>query len=255
MKSSHKIEEIIESVYPELLNDQSDVDHLLEKYPHDANELRPRLEAIAWLIKNRVEFEPRTGFIASSRTYIEHQLESTQPHGFWQRVTRRYTPQRWVFNLVTPLILILLLILIANNLVLSAQLSIPGDPLYSTKLALEDTRLALTLDQVDKAKYSIQLSRERTTEFVGLVLEGKYELLPSAAAHMETEMITFLHSMNNLTSGEQAANKQLRNEIQESFNNEIYMLEILKDTTPASAHKGIDLAIQVAQSGLMAFHY
>ncbi len=123
--------------------------------------------------------EPRPGIIASSRKYIEDQYVKVQTHGLLQRIFRQHTAQRWVFNFASPVILVLLLILIINNLILTARLSLPGDPLYTTKLLLEDIHLAFTFNPVEKTNLYIQLSRERTTEFVDLVLEGDYEMLPA----------------------------------------------------------------------------
>ena len=233
---------------------QETIASILEKHPQDAAELRLRLESLTWLVDSRKNLDPRQGFISSSRAYIEHKIESISPQSSWQRVLRRYTPQRWVFNIVAPAILIVLLVLVVNSLVLSAQLSIPGDPLYSTKLTLEDIQLILTFNQVEKADLYIQLSRERTTELVELALEGNYELIPSAARRTETVMIASLHALNNIADQYQASERPMLSELRETLTNEIYVLNLLKSSSPPAAHPGIELAIQTAQSGLMALH-
>jgi len=252
MKTSHRIEEIIEHYLPDIVSGKETIASMLDKYPQYANELRPRLEALLWLTNSRGKLEPRPGFISSSRKYIEHQFESVQPHGFWQRLFKRHTPRRWAFNLAAPIILVILLALILNSLALSAQLSIPGDPLYSTKLVLEHVQLGLTFNQEDKTSLYIQLSRERATEFMELVLEGDYDLLPVAADHMETALIASLHSMNQLPDRGQAAKQPMTAELRDTLSSEIFMLDMLMETSPSSAHPGIELAIQTAQTGLMA---
>lgn len=252
VNTDQRIDKIIEAYLPDISSNLVSIDTILEKHPQDAQELRPRLEALFWLANAKQNVNPRQGFITSSRKSIERQFISIQPHGFLPRLFKRHTPQRWVFNLVTPILLIFLLVFILNSLVLSAQLSIPGDSLYSTKLALEDVKLALTLDRANKTELYIQLSRERTTELVELVLEGNYELLPSAAERMETEMIASLHAINNIPTGDQAVEQSMTSELKETLTNEIYMLELLQGSSPPAAHQGLELAIQSAQSGLMA---
>lgn len=254
MRPDHVIDAIIEQVTPDLMTGRETINSILEKHPQHAAELRPRLESLTWLVYSRENLEPRQGFISSSRAYIEQKVHSIPPQSFWQRVIRRYTPQRWVFNIVAPAVVLLLIVLILNSLVLSAQLSIPGDSLYSTKLTLEDIQLTLTFNQVEKADLYIQLSRERTTELVELALEGNYELIPAAASRMETEIIASLHALNNIADHYQAAERPMLSELRETLTNEIYVLNLLKSSSPPAAHQGIDLAIQTAQSGLMALH-
>ena len=254
MRFDHRIEAIIDQYLPALMTGQETITSVLEKHPQYAVELRPRLESLTWLADSRKNLDPRPGFISSSRVYIEHKIESISPQNFWQRVIRRYTPQRWVFNIVAPAVLILLLVLVLNSLVLSAQLSIPGDPLYSTKLTLEDVQLTLTFNQVEKADLYILLSRERTTELVELALEGNYALIPAAASRMETVMIASLHALNNIADQYQASKQPMLLELRETLINEVYVLNLLKSSSPPGAHQGIELAIQTAQSGLMALH-
>jgi hypothetical protein len=252
MKIDRQINRIIETYMSAISSGQETIDSILEKYPQYARELRPRLEAVFWLANARKHLGPRDGFISSSRMYIEGQFETVQPHGFWHRIYRQHTPQRWVFNFAAPVILVLLLALVINNLILTARLSIPGDPLYTTKLLIEDIQLALTFNPVDKADLYIQLSRERTTEFVDLVLKGDYEILPTAATRLETGIIASLHSIYDMTDHDLAVDQSMTDKLRETLSSEISILNILKDSSPPTAIPGIELAIQAVQSGLLS---
>jgi len=252
MNLDRRIDKILEINLPAIRDGQETIDAIIEKYPQYAGALRPRLEVILWLVNAKKDLEPRQGYISSSRQYMEHQFESIQPRGFWRRAISRYTPQRWVFNIVAPIIVFLLLALVINSAILTARLSIPGDPFYSMKLLTEDVRLALTFNQVDKTDLYIQFSRERTTEFVELVLEGNYELLPLAATRLETEIIASLRSLNEVPIQNQATEQPMIMQLRDTLTNEILMLNMLKGSSPPTAYSGIELAIQAAQSGLMA---
>jgi hypothetical protein len=254
MKIDRQINRIIETYTPDISSGQETIASILEKYPQYAHELRPRLESVSWLVNARKNLEPRDNFISSSRMYIEDQFETVQPQGFWRRIFQRYTPQRWVFNFAAPVVLVLLLALIINSLVLTARLSIPGDPFYSTKLAIEDIQLAFTFNREEKTDLYIQFSRERTTEFVQLVLEGDYQNLPIAAKRLETDIIATLHSLNIVSLQKPRIEPSSVNNLRVTLSSEILLLNVLKDTSPTLAHPGIDLAIQVAQTGILALH-
>lgn len=254
MKNDRQIQvnEIIERYSADLYTGAETVDSIIEKYPMYAEELRPRLEALVWLTLSKRNLEPRQGFIASSRAHIEQKAATTPPLHFWERIFKDYTPQHLAFYITTPALIIVLLGLIINSLVFTARLALPGDLLYPAKLLIENTQLALTFNPEKKTVLLLQFTKERSSEFIELVLDGDYQNLPSAATRMETEIVTYARAMSYLKSQglpiEQVENKQLN----ETLTNEIALLTILKGSVPPSAYAGIDQAIGVTQTGLMA---
>jgi hypothetical protein len=252
MTKKHHINQIIESLSPAIMSGQQTIESILQRYPHESEQLRPRLESMTWLANAKKELEPRQGFIASSQKNLEQQIETLPRPNYWQRLFNKFTPQRWVFNITAPIIVVIMLALVLNSLVLTARLSIPGDPFYSTKLVLEDIQLATTYNPVDKLDLYIEFSRERTTEFVELVLDGDYELLPAAANRMEIELIASLNAISNLSEQNPKTDLAVIRSFRNTLSNEVSMLNILKSTSPISAYPGIDLAIEVAKSGVIA---
>jgi hypothetical protein len=117
---------------------------------------------------------------------------------------------------------------------------------------LEDSRLAFTFNQADKTALYIQYSRERTTEFVQLVLEGDYKDLPVQATRMETELIASLRSIQKLSPEGVYTEQPMSSELRETLSNEILLLTTLQRASPPSAYPGIELAINVAQTGVLA---
>ena len=251
MNLERQIDEIITKSLPAISNGEETVESIVGKHPQIEAELRPRLEAALWLLQARFAFATRPGYIHDSRRYLESKIES-MPHNSLQQLLRRYSPQRWAFNLAAPVIILLLLMLIVNSAALTARLSIPGETLYPTKLVLEDLKMAITFDQVERTDLHIQFSRERALEFVELVMEGDYERLPLAAGRMETEVIAALRSLDNLPTETPAAEQAMITNFKDTLANHILMLNVLKSTSPSTAHRGIELAISVAQSGLLA---
>jgi len=252
MRIERQIEKIIQEHLPDLENGQETLDAVLEKFPKLANELRPRLEAALWLRKARFALATRPDYIHDSRKCLEAKIEETQPRGWLGNIFRQYTPQRWVFNIVAPVVIILLLALVINSAVLTARLSIPGDPLYSTKLVLERTRLAFTFDPGDKSNLYMEYSRQRTSEFVELVLDGEYDQLPAATTRLEAEIIASLHALNKISVADATSERPATAGLHDTLSNEIAMLRILQRSSPPSVYANIAQAIQVAQTGLMA---
>jgi hypothetical protein len=252
MKIERQIDQIINENVTNITSGEESLESVLAKYPQIANELRPRLEAAIWLQQVRLSVATRPGFISDSRKYLETQIESMQPHTIWQRLFRVHTPRRWAVNLATLTLLVITLAAMINDLILAARLSIPSEPLYSIKIFLEDTQLALTFNQTTKTDLYIRFSRERTTEFVGLVLQGEYEYLPTAARRLESEITAMLNSQEDIPFHEQENKQSIIVKLNETLTNEIIMLNMLKWNSPPSALSGIDLAIQAAQSGILA---
>ncbi len=252
MTNEQRLINIIDVHLPGLLSGRETVESILKLYPKYAAALRPRLEAAIWLKNAKQSLQPRPGYITSSRKYMEQSIACLPHQSAWNRLVHRYSVRRWIFNVAAPVILVLLLALEVNSVVLSAKLAIPGDLFYPAKQVVEGLQLAFTFNTENRTDLYIQFSRERTTEFVELVLEGDYAQLPAAADRMETELIATLRSLDKISLQDPAGEITKMTNLRDTLSNEITMLEVLKETSPSSAHPGIDLAIQVAQSGIMA---
>jgi hypothetical protein len=252
MKNERQINDIINLYAPDIASGQVTVDSIIEKYPQYAQELRGRLKALQWLTAAKKNLEPRPGFITASRNYLERQTANIQQRNAWQRIFTRFTPEHWAFYITAPALIVVLLCLIFNSLVLTARLALPGEALYSTKLLMENIRLGLTVDQAKKTDLYIDFTRERSSEFIELVLDGDYELIPSAAMRLETALVNSLRSLNNLDKQEYAVAQPMTAELRETLSSELTMLHLLKGSSPPTATPGINLVINVAQSGLMA---
>lgn len=252
MRIERQIDQIIQTYLPLITRGEETVESVLEKNAQIAEQLKPSLEAAAWISQARHITEPRQGYIPASRQYLEEKIAAQKPLSPWQRLLGHFTPQRWFFNLAAPILVIAMLALVVNNALLTARLSIPGEPLYGTKLFVEDLQLAFTFDPVRRTELNIQNSRQRTTEFVELVLEGQYDALPSAADRLEAGIISSLYSLDRISTQQAAMEQATLLQFRDSLSNEVSLLTVLKSTSPQSAHPGIDLAIQVAQSGILA---
>jgi len=60
--------------------------------------------------------------------------------------------------------------------------------------------------------------------------------------------------MNDIPIEGQNEQHNLMTGFNDTLSNEVLMLNVLKTTSPSSAHAGIELAIHAAQTGMMALH-
>jgi hypothetical protein len=254
MNKEQQFEKILDERLPAIRNGEKTAISIAYKYPKESNQLLPRLEGVMWLVNAGKTLEPRPGFLNPSRKYLEQRIQSMPNRSPWQRLFRRHAAQRWILNIASPVFLIIILVLVVNNLILTARLSIPGEPFYSTKLFIEEIQLAFTFNPESKTDLYVQFSRQRAGEFVELVLEGDYAMLPAAADRMEGDIIAALRSLNDVSRHNSAIENPMATNLKDTLSNEILMLKVLRDTSPSSARHGIDVAIQVAQSGVLALH-
>ncbi len=252
MRIERTIDQVIEQHAFSISRGEETVESVVQQYGGITSELRPALEAAVWLLSAKQNLQPRTNFISATRAGIEHRVGEFPQPDFWQRILQRYSIKRWAFNVAAPILIIAMLVLIMNSVSLAARLSIPGDPLYTTKLVIEDARLLFTLDPAEKTALSVEFSRRRTTEFVELVLDGDYQDLPAAASRFGTDVNASLRSLDELKAQQPSRDQAISSELRETLVNEISMLEILKQTTPPAGQPGIQQAIEVAQTGLLA---
>jgi hypothetical protein len=145
---------------------------ILERYPEEAEELRPLL-----LTAQNVKATP----IARPRSHAQQ--------AGWQRflgeaiVLRRARERRPVFGFWTrPLLrpvavaasLVLTLFFLGGGAtVYAASSSLPDSPLYPVKLATEEARLWFVFDENDRADILLDQSETRMTEIRKLVQQGK----------------------------------------------------------------------------------
>ena len=147
------------------------LDTILERYPEEADELRPLL-----LTAQNLKAVP----IARPRSHVQQ--------AGWQRflgeaiALRRARERRPVFSLWRPLLrpvavaasLVLTLFFLGGGAtVYAASNSLPDSPLYPLKLATEEARLWIVFDEDDRAGILLDQSETRMTEIRKLVQQGK----------------------------------------------------------------------------------
>jgi hypothetical protein len=143
----------------------------LKRYPRHADRLRPLLT-----LADRVRQTP----VAAARPWPQATA--------WQRVRRRAaelrSPRRrvrvahvnygaWLRPVAVTLAIVVAVFAAGGGTALAAQDSLPDSPLYRVKLATEEVRLLLEIDDVSKAEMLIGQSDERMEEILTMARQDK----------------------------------------------------------------------------------
>jgi hypothetical protein len=86
-----------------------------------------------------------------------------------------------------------------------AAASLPGDPLYGEKLALESLRVTLAGSPADRAPLHLDLAAQRAAEVNALVAKGRADLAPTALTGMAAHTEAGLAALDTLAPGQQSS--------------------------------------------------
>jgi len=151
------------------------VEDCLERYPQQANRLRPAL-----LLAERVSQTPpaqvRPSAQAAGWKKIEKRLtelqSAKQPVMYVPSAIRGGNYMGWLKPVAISAIAILTVSAVGGGTVLAAQSAMPSSPLYRVKLAGEDVRVWFITDDTHKANVLLDQSRQRMEEINDTVKDG-----------------------------------------------------------------------------------
>lgn len=246
--------ELLSQALEQLESGQETVESFLAKVPEHAEELRPKLEAALWLRLRKQSLDARPGFMTDSRAHLERNLQSAQPSvkrvGIFQRWFATPLPRNPLLETLSLLTLIVCVVFVAHNVILMSALSLPGEPFYAVKLSLEQSRLAFTFDPQKDALLQIEMSQQRTSEIIELILNQDYQALPHATQRMEKHLLLTLTSLQEMKKSNPLEGQQLEQSYAQALATENMILSILLDTYPVEERQYIEMALQVTARGL-----
>jgi hypothetical protein len=183
-RNQDELSRILDSCLDQIASGSETVDTLVERYPKYKDQLKPALEAADWLQSRREVFNPRPGFVQLSHRRLvnrfkanRHQEESANS-GILSWIPAFFQERRLVlqYSALVALTVVLLFVGFQSTSFL-IQRSIPGDPLYGTKLAREELQLSMTGSEEDQARLRIEFAQRRVVEMQELVLAGRDHLV------------------------------------------------------------------------------
>ena len=168
------------------------VDSVIEQYPEHSDVLRPPLEAAQWLQKRTEVFNPRPGFVQLSRRRLTNRFQGyagSSSTETMSRIPAFFQERRMVVQYSALLTLTAVLLFVGyRSTSFLVQRSIPGDPLYETKLVQEDLRLNLSFSEENDTRLRLEFAQRRVIEMQELILVDRTWLLDETLEDFEYQM-------------------------------------------------------------------
>ena len=174
------------------------LEEALARFPEHAERLRPELEgeleAAGWLAERRAPLEARQGFVSASKARLLSELEAAPAPrggmGGWLAgrlagYTLGLTRMQLAGRLALAVMLLVSIWFSFDRSFQASRTSLPGDPLYTLKLASENVRLWVAPGAAGQASLHTEFARLRLMELQSLVFEGRYEHIADTVARYE----------------------------------------------------------------------
>ena len=159
---------VLDECLDRLLQGES-VAQCLERYPDQAAELAPALEAASRLLQEASGIVPEEGFQRQTRQRLLYAFAQRRS----QPVNRRWLPS-WQPRLAAVMAALLLFMVVGLGSTYSAAAdSVPGEPLYWVKERSERVRLILARSPEAQAHLNARLAEERAEEGYRVVTVGR----------------------------------------------------------------------------------
>ncbi len=145
------------------------IEAVLNRYPQQAEALRPLLETVSLSLHVYTYTEPasRTGMARGRQRFLTEAARRAEKRRARQRPLAWLGPaRRWA---VTVAALLLLILAAGATAVVASADSLPGSPLYPVKIAAEEVRLTLTRDPEPRARLHMERAQRRNQELNALL--------------------------------------------------------------------------------------
>jgi hypothetical protein len=256
--------EALQDCLDQLLEGQSNIEAVVLQYPDYEQDLRQQLEIALWVRAHREALDPSPEFVQTSKlrliNRIKHEtskkatpVETKQP--WWQGLfgfLQNNLQSKTMVPMAFVLILLVMMFTGSRILVPVAYDSLPGDRLYSAKLALEQAELAVSLDNADAAQLNVVLTQRRFTEIMQMIAYGRYDQIDSSVQNFQQQVEQTVKSVNAVASDNVIQAAVIAASLEKLLSDQDKTLTILGKAAPPLARSAIGKAIQASRSGMSA---
>ncbi len=194
-RNQDELSRILDACLELIASGSGTVDSVIEQYPEHSEQLRPALEAAQWLQTRSEVFNPRPGFVQLSQRRLVNRFRNNSSRAgatsteTLSRIPAFFQERRMIVQYSALLTLTAVLLFVGyRSTAFLIQRSIPGDPLYATKLAQEELRVSLSSSEEDEARLRIEFAQRRVIEMQELILVGRGSLLEETLDNFRFQM-------------------------------------------------------------------
>ncbi len=261
---TREYENALQDCLDQLQAGQATIDAVVLQYPDYAQDLRQQLEAALWLRAHRSALDPSPQFVQTSRQRLVNRIKHetakkeipAQTKEPWWQGFFGYLQDNLQSKTMVPLAFVLILLVMmftgSRILVPVAYDSLPGDRLYSAKLALEQAELAVSMDNADAAQLNVILTQRRFTEIMQMIAYGRYDQIDDSAQNFEQQVEQAVDSVNAVASDNAIEAAVIAASLERILTEQDKTLTILGKAAPPLAKSAIGKAIRASRSGMNA---
>ena len=155
-RQNDEFTQVLDTCLDQVLQDGGSVESCLQRYPEHAAELEPLLR-LALETRQALDFTPSAAAKGTARIALQEAVHQRATRRRWQTPWRLLDgfsrqlsgPYRWAMGATAALLLV---VLGGTGIVAASSKSLPDQPLYTVKRAVEQTQLAITFDDHAKAR-------------------------------------------------------------------------------------------------------
>jgi len=231
-------------------------DSALSYFPDQAGAIRPALEALVWLQAQVRFFDPRPGFVESSRRRLSIRIrQEIGSEGLllkkWKALVAWFSrPKRFTLQFILVLILLTGLAIGGSGVVVATRSAIPGDVLYPMKIAMENTQVYLTPGSVGEARLYIEFAQNRLVEVQTLILKEKYQYIPETESEFERQVTVATQLLKITADKSDTQVAPLATLLKNNLVNQSRMLEVLSGVIPEGVKETYNRLIAATQAGI-----
>ena len=258
MKDPIQLEEALQDCLEAMIQGGQTLDQALARYPHLRQELLPLLESALWVRSQRADFSPSPQRRAALQERVLKSIQ-TQPLPHVQAAARPRWSSRpararrlaWL-GIAATLVFLSLLVFTTTGMALAAQNSLPGDPLYAVKEAVEEARVLLTWDAAQRARLRLAYAERRLAEVARLSQRGRVNENPLPLRNYEVQLALALQEVESAARQNPLQASQLKAEIEAGLQTQAASLVALESLLPpvqaAAVRQAQDATFQTLQA-------
>jgi Domain of unknown function (DUF5667) len=250
-----KFEEILAECIDDITAGRSSVEDCLYKYPSVRAELEPLLR-ISLAIRESPDVKPPQAFKVRSRVWLMSQIHQRQAatRSPWFRSIAKPVPymKRFATSMAGVILAIVLAISgLGVGTAYAAQGSLPGDALYSFKMATEQAEMMFPGDDVVRAERALNFADKRVQEMMALAEKGRLQDLDLAVQKYDYALAMALTMMER--AGEKGlATANVTALVAETTTRHLSVLDEVWDMVPAEASASVAHAENLSKTGYLS---
>ena len=247
-----RFEDILAGCIDDLKEGRASIEDCLDRYPSLRERLEPLLR-LALQIGEPAHISPSPDFKLKARVRLMEETHERQGVTKWPRLRYRGARTQMVlrrrFGMVGIIVAIVLTVTAAGGgTAYASQASLPGDTLYSVKLATEHLRMGLPGDEIAKAERALTFAERRVAEMEALAAQDRTEDLALGIERYD-EAIDRVTARIEQANDRGLATGNVTARVAEATSKHLSVLDEIYEMVPDQAKQAIAHAREVSQRG------